>query len=94
MRFHAWQALVGLGVLGIAAVSFLGLAFVLLIVSPTAFWAMFWLAAVTGVAWVGVWALCVLNAYRGRVVKLPFAGAFAEKHATRRPTSPLAFEAQ
>ncbi len=94
VRFHAWQALVGLGVLGIAAVSFLGLAFVLLIVSPTAFWAMFWLAAVTGVAWVGVWALCVLNAYRGRVVKLPFAGAFAEKHAARRPTSPLAFEAQ
>ena len=94
VRFHAWQALVGLGILGIAAVSFLGLAFVLLIVSPTAFWAMFWLAAVTGVAWVGVWALCVLNAYRGRMVKLPFAGAFAEKHAARRPTSPLAFEAQ
>jgi len=94
VRFHAWQALVGLGILGIVAVSFLGLAFVLLIVSPTAFWAMFWLAAVTGVAWVGVWALCVLNAYRGRMVKLPFAGAFAEKHAARRPTSPLAFEAQ
>ena len=80
--------------LGIAAVSFLGLAFVLLIVSPTAFWAMFWLAAATGVAWFGVWALCVLSAYRGRVVKLPLAGAFAEKQATRRPTSPLAFEAQ
>ena len=94
VRFHAWQALLGLGILGIAAVSFLGLAFVLLIVSPTAFWAMFWLAAATGVGWVGVWALCLLNAYRGRVVKLPFAGAFAERHAARRSTSPLAFEAQ
>jgi uncharacterized membrane protein len=94
VRFHAWQAVVGLGLLGVAAFSFLGLAFVLLIVSPTAFWAMFWLAAVTGVALVGVWALCVVSAYRGRVLKLPFAGAFAERHATPRPTSPLAFEAR
>ena len=79
VRFHAWQAVVGLGLLGVAAVFFLGLAFVLLIVSPRAFWVMLWLAAATGAAWVGVWALCVFNAYKGRLWKLPLAGAYAER---------------
>ena len=81
VRFHAWQAVVGLGLLATAAVLFLSLAFVLLIVSPTAFWAMLWLAATTGAAWVGVWALCLVNAYKGRVWKLPLAGDYAERHA-------------
>jgi uncharacterized membrane protein len=81
VRFHAWQALVGLGILGIAAVLFLVLAFALLMASPTAFWAMVWLAALTGVAWVAVWALCLVQAYQGRRWKLPFAGAYAERRA-------------
>ena len=86
VRFHAWQAVVGLGLLGSPPSSFLGLAFVLLIVSPTAFWAMLWLAAVTGAAWIGVWALCVVNAYKGRTLKLPLA-ALAERYAAVKPPS-------
>ncbi len=74
VRFHAWQAVFALGLLGIAAVVFLGLAFVLLVVSPTAFWTMLWLAAATGAAWIGVWGLCVVSAYKGRALKLPLAG--------------------
>jgi uncharacterized membrane protein len=81
VRFHAWQALVGLGLLGTAAVFFLASAFVLLIVSPTAFWAMLWMSAITGGAWVIVWGLCVWNAYQGNLWKLPFAGDYAERHA-------------
>ncbi len=77
VRFHAWQAVVGLGGLALAAVSFLFLAFVLLIVSPTAFWTMLWMAAITGVAWVGVWALCLVNAFKGRLWKLPYVGGQA-----------------
>ena len=57
VRFHAWQSVVGLGGLALAAVSFLFLAFVLLLVSPAAFWTMLWMAAITAVAWVGVWAV-------------------------------------
>ena len=79
VRFHAWQAVAGLGILGIAAVFFLALAFMLLIVSPTAFWAMLLLSAATGAAWVCAWALCLFHAYKGRVWKLPLAGAYAEK---------------
>ena len=81
VRFHAWQAVLALGLLGIAAVGFLGLAFALLVVSPTAFWTMLWLAAGTGAAWIGVWGFCVVSAYKGRALKLPLAGEYAERHA-------------
>jgi uncharacterized membrane protein len=95
VRFHAWQAVFGLGVLGTAAVLFLIMAFVTLIASPTAFWAMLWLAAITGVAWVIVWALCLRQAYIGRLWKLPIAGAYAERFArSLGPTSPPAGAAQ
>jgi uncharacterized membrane protein len=81
VRFHAWQALLGLGVLGTAAAFFLVSAFVLLIVSPTAFWVMLWLAAIACAVWVVVWGLCLWNAYHGNVWKLPYAGDYAERHA-------------
>jgi uncharacterized membrane protein len=81
VRFHAWQAVVGLGLLGLGAVVCLTLAFVLLLVSPTAFWAFLWLAAATGAAWIGVWGVCVVSAYKGRVMKLPLAGAYSARHA-------------
>jgi uncharacterized membrane protein len=79
VRFHAWQAVLGLGVLGVSALAFLVLAFLLLVVSPMAFWAMLWIAAATAAAWVAMWVLCVVNAYRGRVLRLPLAGYYAER---------------
>lgn len=79
VRFHAWQSVVGLGLLGAAALTFLVLAFALLIVSPTAFWIALWIAAATGAAWVGLWALCVVNAYRGRDLRLPVVGGYAAR---------------
>lgn len=81
VRFHAWQALLGLGALGTAAVFFLVSAFVLLIVSPTAFWVMLWLAAIMCAVWVVVWGLCLWNAYHGNVWKLPYLGDYAERYA-------------
>lgn len=81
VRFHAWQAVFALGALGAAAIICLVLAFALLIVSPTAFWAMLWLSAIAGVAWVAVWTLCVVQAYKGRLWKLPFVGDYAERRA-------------
>jgi uncharacterized membrane protein len=79
VRFHAWQSVLGLGGLGMAALVFLALAFVLLVVSPTVFWLMLWIAAATGTAWLVVWGVCVFNAYRGRVWRLPLAGYYAER---------------
>lgn len=79
VRFHAWQSVFGLGLLGAAALVFLALAFALLLESPTAFWTMLWIAAATGAAWVGLWALCVVSAYRGRDIRLPIVGGYAER---------------
>jgi uncharacterized membrane protein len=82
VRFHAWQAVLGLGLLGTAAAAFLLLAFAMLIVSATVFWVTLWLAAATGVTWVAVWAICLVQAFKGRAWKLPLAGAYAERRAT------------
>jgi uncharacterized membrane protein len=81
VKFHAWQALVGLGLLGFAAALFLLLAFLMLLISPAGFWTMLWFAAVTAAVWVVVWAICLVQAYRGRLWKLPLAGHYAERRA-------------
>ena len=81
VKFHAWQALVALGGLGVIAAILLLLGFMMLLFSPTAFWAMLWLAAIAGAAWVVLWAICLVQAYRGRVWKLPIAGPYAERRA-------------
>jgi uncharacterized membrane protein len=84
VKFHAWQSLVGLGALATAALACLGLAFLMLVISPAAFWGMLWLAAIGAAAWLVLWAICVVQAYRGRVWKLPFAGRYAERRAGLR----------
>lgn len=81
VRFHAFQALVGLGGLAMAALLFLSIAFLLLFASPTAFWTMLWLAAMTATVWLLAWAVCLFQAYRGRLWKLPIAGTYAERWA-------------
>ena len=81
VKFHAWQALLGLGLLGTAAVMCLGLAFLMLVISPTMFWTMLWLSAIAGAVWVILWAVCVVQAYRGRIWKMPLAGNYAERRA-------------
>ena len=62
----------------------LGLAFLMLLVSPVAFWTMLWVSAILGALWVIVWAVCLVQAYRGRLWKLPVAGSFAERRAGLR----------
>jgi uncharacterized membrane protein len=75
VRFHAWQAVVGLGLLGAGAVACLGLAFVMLVVSPTAFWVFLWLAALMSVIYIGAWILCLTHAWKGHRWRLPLVGA-------------------
>jgi uncharacterized membrane protein len=83
VRFHAWQAIVGLGLLGTGAVACLALAFVMLVVSPTAFWIFLWLAAILGVVYIGAWILCLLHAWKGQRWRLPLVGAVSTGRATR-----------
>jgi len=83
VRFHAWQAFIGLGILGLAALVFLGLAFFLLLFSPRGFAVMRWAAAGTALAWVFVWAFCLLRAYQGKPWEMPIVGPRAARLAAR-----------
>ena len=83
VRFHAWQAILGLGGLGLLALLFLFLAFAGLFVSPSAFTAFFWLAGITAAIWVVAWAICVFKAFGGVAFKLPLVGKGAERRALR-----------
>lgn len=81
VRFHAWQAIVGLGALAALAVGLLAGAFLALLVSPALFTWMYRLSAVTGVVWLIAWGVCLVKAFTGRVWRLPLAGAYAERKA-------------
>ena len=83
VRFHAWQAVIGLGGLGILAILLLLSAFLSLFVSPVAFRTLSLLAAFTGVMWVVLWGVCIVWAVGGSVLRLPLAGRLAEKRALR-----------
>jgi uncharacterized membrane protein len=73
----------GLGSLGVLAVASLVLAFMLLVISPTAFWTMLWVSAILGWGWLVLWVVCVVQAYRGRRWKMPLVGGYAEELANR-----------
>lgn len=81
VRFHAWQAIVGLGGLWAIGFAFYTLAFITLFISASMFRGMLWLAAITWMAWVIVWAVCIGKAFTGAIWKLPLAGAYAERRA-------------
>lgn len=83
VRFHAWQSVFGLGGLAALAVAALILSFLTLLLSPLAFTGMYRLSAVIAVVWVAVWVWCLVTAFTGRRAKLPVAGRYAERLATR-----------
>jgi uncharacterized membrane protein len=83
VRFHAWQSLLGLGGVGLLSVVFLLSAFAALLVSPSGFTVMYWLAFLTAIGWVILWAVCLVLAFNRRSVKLPLVGKMAERRAAR-----------
>ena len=83
VRFHAWQAIIGLGGLALVGLTLLFLAFVGLFISPTVFTIFYWLSGLTVLAWLVVWGFCLFKAFGGAAWKLPFAGDRAETRALR-----------
>lgn len=79
VRFHAWQSVLGLGVLGVIVVALLGLAFASLIVSARAFFFLYLVAGLVWASWVVCWVICMVQAFNGRRWKLPIAGDYAER---------------
>jgi uncharacterized membrane protein len=83
VRFHAWQAIVGLGGLGVLAAGLLVLSFLTLLLSPLLFTLMYWLAYLLGLVWVALWIICLVKAFTGNRWMMPVAGRHAERLATR-----------
>jgi uncharacterized membrane protein len=83
VRFHAWQAILGLGGLGALTGLLLLCAFLGLFVSPTAFKSLYYAAATSAVLWLLVWAFCLWRAFRGFAWRMPLAGRWAERWARR-----------
>jgi uncharacterized membrane protein len=81
VRFHAWQALIGLGTLALVAIVCLGFGFLMLIVSPRIFAVLLWMAAIAAAGFVGLWAVCLVQAYKGHRWNMPLVGAWAERLA-------------
>jgi uncharacterized membrane protein len=84
VRFHAWQAIVGLGGLVVAVLLAYVLALAALFVSATAVSVMVGVASVIWIVLLIVWAICLWKAYAGERWKLPLAGDYAERFAQRR----------
>ena len=84
VRFHAWQAIVGLGGHGALAGAALVTSFLTLLVSPFAFLLVYRLWELLGVVWLLVWGICLVKAYKGEAWKMPIAGKYAERLAARR----------
>jgi uncharacterized membrane protein len=81
--FHAWQAVIGLGGLGLLAIALLVLAFMGLLVSPYLFTAFSWLAAIATFTWIVAWAVCLVKAFGGSAWRMPVAGKYAEERAMK-----------
>jgi uncharacterized membrane protein len=83
VRFHAWQAVIGLGGLGLLAVGTLLFSFLTLLLSPLAFTMMYRLSEIVALVWVIAWVWCLVKAFTGHAWRMPVAGRYAERLATR-----------
>jgi uncharacterized membrane protein len=81
VRFHAWQAIVGLGGLGLLSAGTLVFSFLTLLLSPFAFTVMYWLSGMIALVWVVVWVFCLIKAFSGERWHMPVAGRYAERLA-------------
>jgi uncharacterized membrane protein len=81
VKFHAAQALIGLGTIWAAGLTLWIFAFVALFISAFVFKVLLYLAY--GVWLIGMiaWAVCLVKAWQGEAFELPWAGRIARRMA-------------
>lgn len=84
VRFHAWQAIIGLGGLALVPLVLLMSAFLVLFLSPLAFTLMYRLAALAAIIWLLAWLVCLYQAFTGKEWELPLVGKFARARSEAR----------
>lgn len=83
VRFHAWQAIIGLGGLGLLSAATLVFSFLTLLISPFVFTVMYRISEIIAIVWVVAWIVCLVKAFTGQRWEMPVAGRYAERLAAR-----------
>ncbi|MPZ18347.1 MAG: hypothetical protein GEV06_10610 [Luteitalea sp.] len=83
VRFHALQALVGLGGLALLTVVLAAVSLLMLTVSYTAMRACVYVAQAVAILSILVWLVCIYKASRGYWWKLPLVGTWVERVITQ-----------
>ena len=81
VKFHAAQALVGLGTIWAIGLTLWVFAFAALFVSALVFKVLLYLAYAVWLAGMIAWAVCLIRAWQGDEFELPWAGRMARKLA-------------
>lgn len=79
VKFHAAQAMVGLGALWALGLALWALAFAALFISALVFTVLLYIAYAAWLLGIAVWAVCVVRAWKGEAFELPWAGAIARR---------------
>jgi len=90
VRFHALQSIVALGGLWLIAALLVLLSVLTVFVSATGFAVLLYAAWLTGGISIVIWIICLVNAFSGRMGKLPLAGTYAERWSVLPTTIPPA----
>ena len=81
VRFHAAQALAGLGLVWLAGILVYVLAFGVLSLGVAGFTALLWVALGIWAAGVGLWLVSLVKAFRGERWRMPLAASIADRLA-------------
>ena len=81
VRFHAWQAIIGLGGLALLSAGVLVLSFLTLLLSPFAFTVLYRISELIAIVWIVAWVVCLVKAFTGQRWEMPVAGRYAERLA-------------
>jgi uncharacterized membrane protein len=85
VRFHAWQSVIALGCVAVVVALCYVIALVSVFFTANGLAIMVRVATVGWIALLVLWILLMWQAWKGRAWKLPIAGAWAERLATRHP---------
>jgi uncharacterized membrane protein len=84
VKFHAWQSIMTFGVLTVVQIILSLIALIALATFSPGLWLVFHvLGVIVWVVTVGLWIVLMILAYQGKMWKVPGAGNWAEKRASR-----------
>jgi uncharacterized membrane protein len=83
VRLHALQSVLAVGSLMAIAIGSWGLGLLMAFVTPVLFRGLTWLSTLTWVALAAVWLVGLIQAWRGRALRLPLISGWANRWTDR-----------